>query len=182
MYRYGKIFSRTIHDPNEFIFKDDICKIILYASNGSIVTHAIIDREDFNKVKNLKWHLSHYGYIVSSYERGKSLWLHRVLLGLGRNDPEVDHKNRNTLDNRKANLRLATSSQNSQNMAIGRSNTSGYKGVSWHKQSQKWESYLDLNCKRIHLGMFDSKKDAAMAYNAGAKKNFGEFARINIIQ
>lgn len=90
---------------------------------------------------------------------------------------EVDHKNGNGLDNRKCNLRIATSSQNKANTKIRRDNTSGFKGVIWHKASNKWMARVADK----YLGLFRSKYEAAKAYNQKAKEMFGEFARLNEI-
>src|SRR3972149_1592949 len=58
-------------------------------------------------------------------------------------------------------------------------NTSGYKGVYWNKRRQKWLARVEINDKKISLGAFDNKLDAAKAYNIGAIKYFGEFAKLN---
>lgn len=76
---------------------------------------------------------------------------------------EVDHRNRNPQDNRWENLRDVTGRVNSQNVGRKKNNTSGYIGVSWDKKYQKWAAYLMLDRKKIHLGYFKSKEDAAEA-------------------
>ena len=95
---------------------------------------------------------------------------------------EVDHINRNRKDNRLENLRFATRQQNIWNRGINKNNTSGYKGVFWNKQSNRWAAKIWLNYKQIHLGLFDSKEDAALAYNIAAKEYFGEYACPNQIE
>jgi hypothetical protein len=92
---------------------------------------------------------------------------------------EVDHINHNGLDNRRINLRIATARQNKQNTKIQKSNTSGYKGVT--KDRTKWRAMIRISGKRVHLGMFDDKRDAAIAYNRAAIKYHGDFACINDI-
>jgi hypothetical protein len=89
--------------------------------------------------------------------------------------PEIDHKNRNMSDNRIDNLRIATSSQNKHNKGKLRTNTSGYKGVTWHSQTNKWAARIWLNNKPISLGLFQSKEDAAAAYARAAEKLHGHF-------
>ena len=92
----------------------------------------------------------------------------------------VDHKNRNPLDNRRANLRLATHSQNMQNRGKFRSNaTSQFIGVCLVKKTGKWKAQIKHQKKYIFLGEFDSEIDAAKAYDAAAIKYHGEFARLN---
>ena len=74
------------------------------------------------------------------------------------------------------NLREATKSQNAVNSKIRRNNTSGFKGVSWHKDNRKWCARIRFNNKRIHLGSFNDINEAKNAYNEKSIELFGEFA------
>ncbi|WP_312165885.1 HNH endonuclease [Massilia timonae] len=87
----------------------------------------------------------------------------------------IDHINRIKTDNRIANLRLATASQNNANYGIGRANTSGFKGVTRLRHGS-WQAQIQVNGKNHYLGAFRSKEDAAGAYSAAAQQFFGEFA------
>ena len=112
--------------------------------------------------------------------------LHRVILSrmLGREllrHEKVDHIDGNGLDNRRSNLRPATKAQNAQNKRPQVGCTSRYKGVSWHKQRQKWCARIGLNGKLKHLGLFKCELEAARAYNAATIELFGDFARPNVI-
>ena len=70
--------------------------------------------------------------------------------------------------------------QNSRNQKIRRkNNTSGFKGVYWHKARKKWRVQITVDGKNMHLGSFDDKKDAAQAYNDAAVQYHGEFAKLN---
>lgn len=91
---------------------------------------------------------------------------------------QIDHINGNTSDNRIVNLREATNSQNMMNRKLNANSQSGAKGVSFHQGSQRWRARLQLNGKRIHLGDFKNKEAAEIAYEAAAKRHFGEFARL----
>lgn len=86
---------------------------------------------------------------------------------------EVDHRNNDRADNRWANLRAATRSQNQGNRLRSRNNTSGFKGVLWDKQSGRWKARI----RQRDLGYYANIEDAAAAYEKAAKELFGEFAR-----
>jgi hypothetical protein len=89
---------------------------------------------------------------------------------------EIDHRNRVRSDNKWTNLRPATHGQNQQNSTRYKNNKSGYKGVSWHKQHQKWYATIQIDKRPVFLGLFLSSKEASRAYNLAAEKYFGEFA------
>ena len=91
----------------------------------------------------------------------------------------VDHINGDGLDNRRENLRLATKSQNAMNARKRSDNSSGYKGVTYHKQKNRWTAEIRVNKERIYLGCFTTPEDAYSAYCEAAKKHFGEFARLD---
>lgn len=101
--------------------------------------------------------------------------LHTFLTGW----PLVDHINGDGLDNRRANLRPATASQNNANKKISRRNTSGYKGVAWHAASGRWRAYLGVNGKQKSLGYFADPAEAGRAYDTAALAHYGEFAVLN---
>src|SRR3990167_96560 len=77
----------------------------------------------------------------------------------------VDHINRNKLDDRPENLRIANKMQNAINSKIPSTNTSGYKGVSFYGRDKNWESYIKYKQKRIFLGRYKTKNEAAIKYN-----------------
>lgn len=91
----------------------------------------------------------------------------------------VDHKNHNTLDNRRENLRLTVGGQNRANSTTSKNNTSGYKGVTWSKKDNRWKAQIKVNYKNKNLGSYLTAEDAAIAYNKAAVENFGEFALLN---
>lgn len=110
--------------------------------------------------------------------------MHRVILSrmLGRKlgvKELVDHRNLNPLDNRRENLRLANHTQNSQNQSKRISNSSGYKGVHFNRDGNKWRARIQLNGERILLGDFKTAEQAAQAYDIKARELFGEFALTN---
>jgi hypothetical protein len=88
----------------------------------------------------------------------------------------MDHINRRQTDNSWINLREATLSQNQCNRGLGKSNTSGYKGVRWNANNKKWYARICLNRKYHDLGAFDTAENAHAAYVAAAIVLHGEFA------
>jgi hypothetical protein len=92
---------------------------------------------------------------------------------------EIDHRNRDKVDNRIENLRPATSSQNKGNIGLLRTNRSGYRGVSLNSRSGKWHAQIKINGKQTYLGRFDTPEQAALRYNEAARQHFGEFAHLN---
>jgi hypothetical protein len=151
--------------------------------------YAIVDPEDYYKLNKYKWHASKIcnGYYAVHSKRIKGgkgkiehIFMHRMILTVGE-DKFVDHASWNGLDNRKANLRAATRSENGMNRDKYKRGTyrSRYKGLAWHPGQQKWMAYIKANGRRIHLGCFKDEVAAAMAYDTAAKKYHGKFAVFN---
>lgn len=88
---------------------------------------------------------------------------------------DIDHINRDRADNRIANLRVATRSQNTANSPRRCNNKSGYKGVSWSREKRKWLATIRGHEKSLYLGYFGQARDAHLAYCAAAEKFFGKF-------
>lgn len=128
------------------------------------------------------WYVKNTGH-VQGRVKGKDQFLHRVIVELeGLDWLQVDHKNRNPLDNRFSNLRLTTDRQQRANTGKQKNNTSGYKGVSWSRNAKKWCAQTSVYRRHVHLGYFTNKHEAARAYNQAALKYFGEYACLNVIE
>jgi hypothetical protein len=142
---------------------------------------AIVDADDYYRLVKYKWHIndpaSNTLYAARRLER-KSLKMHRVIMAA----PDhlvVDHIDHNGLNNCKSNLRLCTLAQNNRNCGSSKGASSRYKGVSWRKDTKKWEAMIRFNKKMYRLGTFKNEIDAARAYDKKAASLFGEFAYLN---
>lgn len=148
---------------------------------------AIVDDEDYERLSRWSWCYSHGYGMRSQYLGGgrkarkyQTIMLHRAVLA-----PlpifDVDHINKNTLDNRKVNLRICTHQQNIFNSKISSQNRSGYKGVSWCAWKKRWRAGIRVNGKEMTLGFFEDRIEAAIAYNQAAITHRGSFASVNDI-
>lgn len=136
--------------------------------------YALVDKE-YAYLAEDNWHLTHYGYARRS--RDKAL-LHRVV-GNANSGEVVDHINGGKLDNRSANIRVCSQADNAKNQRVSSSNTSGYKGVYFDKQKNKFVARVKHNYRTYYAGAFTTAKDAGAAYDKLAKDLHGEFARLN---
>lgn len=149
--------------------------------------YAIIDAEDYERVREHHWYASRVKLKEADYFRvmaftplvdGKRecLMLHRFILQAPKG-LVVDHINRNPLDCRKANLRICTQQQNTFNRRGAINSASRYKGV--YRRGNRWLAAIKHNRKNIHLGYHDTEVQAARAYNEAATAFYGEFALLN---
>lgn len=140
-----------------------------------------MDEADYIPLSTHSWCYLEAGYAVRGTRIGGKpcmIYMHRELL----NPPEgmeVDHINRNKLDYRRSNLRLATSTEQKGNTGISSRNTSGYRGVYWRKDIRKWSARISIADRTCHLGTFVAVEEAVKVYNAAAVKHFGAFAATN---
>lgn len=141
----------------------------------------LVDDDIFDWLNQWRWHITN-GYIIRKQygKRGENkkpenIYIHRLIMGTP-NGYVTDHINGNKLDNQRDNLRIGTQSQNMMNRGKQKNNTSGYKGVHWNKQHQKWQAVVKFDGKQKHLGYFDNAFLASLAYIKGAKELYGEFS------
>jgi hypothetical protein len=145
---------------------------------------ALVDNDVFERVRCYKWRLDSGGYVVRTKNRKPlnpvCIYLHKIVIPTAL---KVDHKFHNLLDNRRKMLRVATHRQNCANQRAPNipNKSSSFKGVTWYKKNLKWGARIRVNYKLIYLGLFDSEKRAAQAYNSAAKRHFGRFAKLNKI-
>lgn len=144
---------------------------------------ALVDDADFDYLIALgPWHVKEGKRIFYANRNTRradghrtTQTMHQLLMGAS----GIDHANGDGLDNRRANLRPATNSENSRNRRRRTDNTSGYKGVSLHKRIGRWQAYICADGRQTSLGYFDDPTEAALAYDRAAVQTFGEFARLN---
>jgi len=147
-------------------------------TRGSI---ALVDDDDFEWLSRFSWRLDSYGYAMRTTARTNSgrtsALMHREILGLFKGDGLCcDHINGDKLDNRRANLRVCSTSDNNRNQRLSKDNTSGFKGVCWNKQSKKWQANITVNWKQKSLGLFATPSQAHDAYQKAAIEFHGDFA------
>jgi hypothetical protein len=147
---------------------------------------AIVDDADYEWLNQWKWYAcadcNTYYAVRQLYKNGKQIQIrmHREVLGLKYGDlRQCDHRDSNGLNNRRSNLRIATSAQNQHNQRYRRVGTSKFKGVHWNKLRKKWRAKIGINDQQIYLGSFNSEIEAAKTYDKAAKMFFGEFAHTN---
>jgi hypothetical protein len=138
--------------------------------------NTLVDTADYDMLNQWNWCAQWCEETQSFYaQKGGGVRIHQLILGC----KWGDHKNHDTLDNRRENLRKCTRSQNARNARIRVDNKSGFKGVSWTERLNKWQVRIVVNRKSKYLGLFTSKEDAARAYDRAAEIYHGEFALKN---
>ncbi len=144
---------------------------------------AVIDALDAETVSEYNWHAKQNGKRLYAFARtvgpsGKvhDIQMHRLLMGEPDN-MDIDHVDGDGLNNRRNNLRLATKSENGRNRGANVTNTSGFKGVSWHKAAGRWLAQITVKRKNKYLGLYNTPEEAHAAYCDASKKYHGEFGR-----
>lgn len=138
--------------------------------------YAIVDDEDYEYLMQWKWRRTTLGYAVRTISKStRVIWLHRVInktpVGF-----ETDHINEDKLDNRRSNLRTVTHGQNNMNR-LNKRNTSGHKGVCWHKASRKWLVQIHANGRKHYLELYADIDEAIKTYQVAAIKYHGQYAK-----
>lgn len=155
---------------------------LIQLTQGKVV---IVDEVDYQELSAYNWHVHRDGkrwYAISRQRTPKGgshqIRMHRLIMNAP-DGVDVDHIDGNGLNNTRMNLRLATRSQNSCNRNIRNDNTSGYKGVSFHRATGKWQATITVNGKSAYLGLYATAEDAGAAYDEVAGQIHGQFARTN---
>ncbi len=140
----------------------------------------LVDDEDHAWLSQHRWRLNSRGYVVRSFQfegRKVTIGMHREIIRPEYRE-QVDHVDRDRLNNTRANLRSVTRQENLQHRGRFRNNSTGYKGVTG--QHGKWHARIQLDGKLIHLGFYEQIVDAAQAYDYAAQILFGEYALLNL--
>lgn len=157
MGKLNKKGSNPIEEKEDYI-------IMKIESKGKIYD-CLIDKDDYEKIKNYRWSVVANDYIESK-AFPKCTLLHRYIMDCPEN-LYVDHINHNTFDNRRCNLRICTNSQNNMNK--------NSKGVSFRKEYNRYRAYITKDRKQHYLGSFKTEEEAKEARRQAEIKYFGEF-------
>ena len=130
-----------------------------------------LDDEDYNKLVSQSVYIHRVGHYLYARVNPTKIHLHRVITNCPP-DKQVDHINRDTLDNRRCNLRIVTLQENLRNQKRA-NNKTGYTGVSFNKLTSKYEAYIKTNYRRKHLGLFNTIQSALIARQEAEKKYWG---------
>lgn len=167
---------------------EDLCYMAkeIQLTKGKV---ALVDDSDYEWLSRQRWLVvdGRRCYARSFFKSRRGVYMHRLILGVEHQPSiQVDHKDGNSLNNQRSNLRLATQSQNQQNRGLSANNTSGFKGVQRRvhryndgRELERWHAHFKHNNKQIWVGTFNNAIDAAKAYDQRAREVFGEFAYLN---
>lgn len=157
--------------------QNEEARAILLNSRKGEIRYVFVSPEDFEYLIKFNWHLS------GRYARNKKIgFMHRAIakrMDLDLTDKEIDHRDRNPLNNLRSNLRAATHKENMKNQSIRSNNSSGIPGVSFHKRANRWQAHIMISGKEKHLGYFKTFEEAKEARIAAEIEHYGEFAPIH---
>ena len=156
---------------NRYAVIDDDLSIIYTNKNEEIR----VSTQDLPMLLKYTWLLNNYGYVYTrSYER-KSIMIHRLILGVTNPKIEIDHIDRNPLNNTRNNLRITDRVTNCRNTRVHKDTKSGFRGVSWRKDTKKWSVHIKVNYKKISLGCYTNLEEAIARRIEAEKEYWGEY-------
>lgn len=180
LHKYGKFLdniSRTNSDLNDYVVSDGVAYFNLYNQKNEKIATFIIDVCDIQKVKYHKWRLSHGHVVTGLPSKGQQRDLSHVVLDVPKDDSVVvDYINGDPLDNTRDNLRICSQGENVLNKRFMSNNTSGFIGVSYKKDRDRYDPEIRFGYTRCHLGMTKTIEEAVYKRYIAEKLLFGEYA------
>jgi hypothetical protein len=147
-----------------------------------IKAYAMVDDEDYDKVNSRRWNLNRKGYAYTHPRKDGVMMMHRLIMDCPKG-MVVDHRNHNTLDNRKENLRICTKKENVRNSRGKKLSSSKFKGVTFVNSGspnrKRWQAHISCDGVKETIGWFNTELAAALARNKRESELFGEFACLN---
>jgi hypothetical protein len=171
MKRHGKIMNKTVFDKNDYIFEDDIVKIVLRNRYQNILGYCVIDADKYDLVNQYKWYLSGGYCVTKGINRNKGIRLHHLLMN---SDELCDHIDNDKLNNRMVNLRKATHQENSINKSLSSNNKTGVVGIC--QKWNKWVVNLTYNYQDMKIGSYNTFDEAVINRLKGEAIYFKEFS------
>lgn len=181
LHKYGKFLDniqRTNSDLNDYEIKGDLVYFNLYNQKNEKIGQFFIDLDDIEKVKYKKWRLSAGHVIIGQPTKKQQKELSHVILSIDKLEKGivVDHIDGNSLNNTKVNLRICTQGENTLNKSFVSNNTSGFIGVSYRKDRNRYDPEIRRNGIRCHLGYTVTLEDAVYKRYYAEQLLFGEYA------
>jgi hypothetical protein len=146
----------------------------------------IVNSGTYRKLAKFTWHelrtanTSYAFRCVKHRGTVKTILMHREIMGQTKRALWVGHNDHNGLNNLKSNLRVGSRKQCLRSRRkLDKTTSSRYKGVYFEKDREQWKAHIKVNGTKMHIGRFHTQKQAALAYDAAARKHFGEFACTN---
>lgn len=180
LHKYGKFLDnipRTNSDLNDYVVSDGVAYFNLYNQKNEKIATFIIDVCDIQKVKYHKWRLSHGHVVTGLPSKGQQRDLSHIVLDIQKDDSVVvDHINGDPLDNTRDNLRICSQGENVLNKRFVSNNTSGFIGVSYKKDRDRYDPEIRFGYTRCHLGMTKTIEEAVYKRYIAEQLLFGEYA------
>lgn len=182
--KYGKpldTIQRTNSDLNDYYIVGNDVFFNLYNQKNEKIKEFIIDKEDIEKVKYHKWRISHGHVVTGLPSRGEQKDLSWIVLDLTQKDIQernivVDHRDGNGFNNRKSNLRICSQGENVLNKSFMSNNTSGFIGISFRKEKNRYDPEIRIGHARCHLGYTKAFEDAVYKRYYAEQLIFKEYA------
>lgn len=179
---HDDLITKKATNCGKCVYAGKLCRYDLDGEYGKgwTINHGIefiFDLEDYDRIKKYGWRDTPYGYIEAADPSGsRPIKIHNLIMKNRNMRYMYDHINRDKTDNRKCNLRKATTAQNTKNASISKRNKSGVSGVRFNTRANKWVAYITCDYKRYNLGTFEDFDSAVRARLLAEKEYFGDFA------